>query len=447
MGSKLKNKRKILLITTNAKSFPEPDILLEDDYSFYYLEIKDLYSMSKEQLINKMINYINEYDIIILPGNLIWDFSEFNGKIVKGTIFQNYLFDLIKYVKPEELSPKVSADKIYGKILRLIVEDKIKNITEKPLFKIKNLEIYKSFPRVFAEIFLYNEEKIDNVINIAKKYIEDGADSIILGIMPSISYDYLKNIISSLNKIISVPIGLDGNIEILKNFKDEVDILMSFSIKSLYENIDWLYDKVSVLLINETNEEIKNNIREIKNRELKIILDPIAYPPLIPGFLDSLIRAKAISDLGYPIMMGVNNVSELIDADTTGVNALSTFLSIEAGASIILTGEASVKNRGSVFEVKKAIEMAKESITLKKPPKDGSINLLALKEKDWLSNKIKIYGDRDLINIIFDEKTIQISCKDDCPISKLNSLEKKDLMKLSILIFRFCSPWSMEWDC
>ncbi|MGC8572449.1 MAG: hypothetical protein ACP5L0_00360 [Caldisphaera sp.] len=443
----MKNKRKILLITTNVKSFPEPDILLEDDYSFYYLEIKDLYRMSKEQLINKIINYINKYDIIILPGNLIWDFSEFNGKIVKGTIFQNYLFDLIKYVKPEELSPKVSADKIYGKILRLIVEDKIKNITEKPLLKIKNLEIYKSYPRVFAEIFLYNEEKIDNVINIAKKYIEDGADSIILGIMPSISYDYLKNIISSLNKITSVPIGLDGNIEILKNFKDEVDILMSFSIKSLYENIDWLYDKVSVLLINETNEEIKNNIRELKNRELKIILDPIAYPPLIPGFLDSLIRAKAISDLGYPIMMGVNNVSELIDADTTGVNALSTFLSIEAGASIILTGEASVKNRGSVFEVKKAIEMAKESITLKKPPKDGSINLLALKEKDWLNNKIKIYGDRDLINIIFDEKTIQISCKDDCPISKLNSLEKKDLMKLSILIFRFCSPWSMEWDC
>ncbi|MGC9133842.1 MAG: hypothetical protein C0171_03580 [Caldisphaera sp.] len=443
----MKNKRKILLITTNVKSFPEPDILLEDDYSFYYLEIKDLYRMSKEQLINKIINYINKYDIIILPGNLIWDFSEFNGKIVKGTIFQNYLFDLIKYVKPEELSPKVSADKIYGKIFRLIVEDKIKNITEKPLLKIKNLEIYKSYPRVFAEIFLYNEEKIDNVINIAKKYIEDGADSIILGIMPSISYDYLKNIISSLNKITSVPIGLDGNIEILKNFKDEVDILMSFSIKSLYENIDWLYDKVSVLLINETNEEIKNNIRELKNRELKIILDPIAYPPLIPGFLDSLIRAKAISDLGYPIMMGVNNVSELIDADTTGVNALSTFLSIEAGASIILTGEASVKNRGSVFEVKKAIEMAKESITLKKPPKDGSINLLALKEKDWLNNKIKIYGDRDLINIIFDEKTIQISCIDDCPISKLNSLEKKDLMKLSILIFRFCSPWSMEWDC
>lgn len=447
MGAKLNNKRNILLITTNIKVFPEPDISLKDNYSFHYLEIKDLYYMGKEQIINRILNYINKFDIIILPGNIIWDFSEFNGKLVKGTMSPYYLFDLLKHIKPEELSPKVSADKIYGKIIKLIIEEKLKNRVENPLLKIKNLEIYNYHPMVFAEVFLYGKDGADNIVNIAKNYIEDGADAIILGVMSSISYDYLKKVIYLLSKTIPNPIGLDGNIEILKKFKDDIDILMSFSMKSIYENLDWLYDKVSVLLINEINEKIKNNIEKLKKEKLKIILDPIAYPALSPGFLDSLIRARALSNLGYPIMIGINNVTELIDADTTGINALSTFLSIEAGASIILTGEVSVKNRGSVFEIKRAIEMAKESIILKKPPKDTSINLLALKEKDWLNNNIKIYGNRDTINIIIDEKSIQISCKEDCPISSLQHLEKKDLIKLSILIYRYCSPWSMKWNC
>ncbi|AFZ70869.1 hypothetical protein Calag_1147 [Caldisphaera lagunensis DSM 15908] len=440
----MKNKKKVLLLTTNKKFIKIPSKKL---VSFDILEIKDLYNMNLDQIVNILSNIMDKYDNIILPGNIIWDFSDFNGKIIKGTEFYNYLFDLLNYVEIEKLSPKVSADKLFPEQIKKIVEKK-KKAYKKPIFKIRDLKIYKRYPiRLFTEIFLHKEERMNDLMKVIKSYIQDGADTIILGVFPSIQYEYLKDVIHNIRELSSIPIGLDANIDILKNFKNDVDILMSFTINNIYENIDWIFDRVSVLLINDINHDMIKKIRDLKRKGIKLILDPIAYPAIYPGFFNTLIRAKKLSNLGLPIMIGINNVTELMDADTTGTNAFATFLSIESGASIILTGEVSVKNRGSVFEVKNAINMAEESIILKKPPKDLSLNLLGLKEKKFLENDIKIYGNRDNIYIEISGKTKEISCKDNCPLSKLYDLDKEDLAKLSILIYRYCSPWSIIWNC
>ncbi len=440
----METKKKILLLTTNKNiKIPSQEL----NYSFDILEVQDLYYMSKDQIISILSNIMDKYDNIILPGNIIWNFNDLNGKIVKGTEFINYLFDMLKYVKIEQLSPEVSADKLFPNEIKKIVENKKKRY-KKPIFKIRNLKIYKRYPiRVFAEIFLNREEDEKNLMKKIKSYIQDGADTIIIGAFSSINYKYLKRILNNIREIYSIPIGLDASIDILKKFKDDVDILMSFNINNITDNINWIYDKATVLLVNDINNDIIKKIKDLKRKGMKLILDPIAYPAIYPGFLNSLIRSKKLSNLGLPIMIGINNVTELMDADTTGTNALATFLSIESGASIILTSEVSVKNQGAVFEIKKAVNMAEESIILKKPPKDLSLNLLGLKEKAFMENDIKIYGNRDNIYIEIYGKTKQISCKDNCPLSNLYDLDKKDLAKLSITIYRYCSPWSMNWNC
>jgi dihydropteroate synthase-like protein len=73
-------------------------------------------------------------------------------------------------------------------------------------------------------------------------------------------------------------------------------------------------------------------------------------------------------------------VTELLDADSIGVNALLAAMAYELGASVIFTSEHSDKTQGSVREMRTATEMM--VLTEGRPyPKDLGIDLLTIKEK------------------------------------------------------------------
>jgi dihydropteroate synthase-like protein len=95
------------------------------------------------------------------------------------------------------------------------------------------------------------------------------------------------------------------------------------------------------------------------------------------GLVTSL---KNFKDAGYPLFFGAGNVTELLDADSIGVNALLAGMANEVGASIIFTSEHSDKTSGSIREMRRATEMM--SLCADRPyPKDLGIDLLVLKEK------------------------------------------------------------------
>jgi dihydropteroate synthase-like protein len=107
-----------------------------------------------------------------------------------------------------------------------------------------------------------------------------------------------------------------------------------------------------------------------------IIADPLIQP-VGSGFTGSIRVGEAG---GYPLFFGAGNVSELLDADSIGVNALLAGVAYELGASIIFTSEHSDKTRGSVKEMRTATEMM--VLSEGRPyPKDLGIDLLVLKEK------------------------------------------------------------------
>jgi dihydropteroate synthase-like protein len=82
-----------------------------------------------------------------------------------------------------------------------------------------------------------------------------------------------------------------------------------------------------------------------------------------------------------PLFVGVSNVTELMDADSVGVNALLARLSSEVGASILLATEKSDKAKGTVSEEVAAAKMMFLAKKRGSVPKDLGIDLLILKDK------------------------------------------------------------------
>ena len=82
-----------------------------------------------------------------------------------------------------------------------------------------------------------------------------------------------------------------------------------------------------------------------------------------------------------PLFVGVSNVTELMDADSVGVNALLARLSQEVDASILLATEKSDKAKGTVAEEVAAAKMMFLAKKRGSVPKDLGIDLLILKDK------------------------------------------------------------------
>lgn len=116
----------------------------------------------------------------------------------------------------------------------------------------------------------------------------------------------------------------------------------------------------------------------------RVVLDPVLNPPVSPGALDGLMAARALAAEApgdVPVMLGINNFYELIDADSTGVIAALASLAVEAGVSLLLVGEESYKARGATLEARLAADMASLAARWRVPPKDLGITLLSAKQK------------------------------------------------------------------
>ncbi|GAB6148222.1 hypothetical protein JCM10135_07640 [Stetteria hydrogenophila] len=116
----------------------------------------------------------------------------------------------------------------------------------------------------------------------------------------------------------------------------------------------------------------------------RVVVDPVLNPPVHPGALEGLIAARVLSERlppSVPVMLGLNNFYELVDADSTGVVAALAALAVEAGVSLVLVGEESWKARGATLEARLAADMASLAARWRVPPKDLGLSLLTVKEK------------------------------------------------------------------
>jgi dihydropteroate synthase-like protein len=213
--------------------------------------------------------------------------------------------------------------------------------------------------------------------------------------------DSIEHIFQTIRDVTDLPISLDSldPDEINTALDLDVEMILSLDAGNI-EEITSNITEIAVVVLptnmkdgylprqpDERVHEMETNINLARKKGVKNIIADLVVEPLInPGLMDSLescrIFKKKYPDM--PILFGIGNVTELIDADSVGVNASISALASEVGANILHIPEYSDKAFGSVKEAVTASEMmwlAQMKGTL---PKDLGVDLLVLKEKQWI---------------------------------------------------------------
>ncbi len=196
---------------------------------------------------------------------------------------------------------------------------------------------------IFAEIVDAPDLDIAQIIEKARHFQSQGADVIDLGCLPGKSFAHMTDTVQAL-KAEGFRVSVDSMREddLLAAGKAGADYLLSLHEKSL-----WIASEVAStpILIPAKPGQMASLTRAIEHC-LKIgkpfIADPI-LDPIHFGLTDSIVRYHKLRKR-YPeiaIMMGVGNLTELTDADTTGINALLFGIISELNINAVLATSVS----------------------------------------------------------------------------------------------------------
>ncbi len=237
---------------------------------------------------------------------------------------------------------------------------------------------------VVAEV--YFRHGLDETLKRVQEALSEGADAVSIGawgLKGHLRDEYLETI-SKASK--HTPVFADpGDKDLMvQALEAGASVGISITRKDLSSIPHMLREEKAFVLIPSSPEEdlYKTGLEAAQHGYSRIILDPVLKPLIYPGALSGLEEAHRLSKLWRgPIMLGINNVYELLDADTTGSIPTLIALAAEAGASIILVTEESWKARGAIIEARIAADLVSLSLYYKSPPKDYPLRLLIAKMK------------------------------------------------------------------
>ena len=359
-------------------------------------------------------DYLETFDIILTPGLIRKDVTPIKDETgiptFKGPKDAADLPVVLEIMEKLELSPKIPADKLIEDELRKRAlefidnfqkdEENVNKLLKKPEnILVKNLPVGEDFPmRVLAEIANAPLLSEDEFLKRARYYRDNGADMIDIGMIAGESLeDKIPKMVQLLKENLNdVPISIDSlnPAEIKTAVESGVDLVLSLDHGNLYEVMPLIKDyKIPAVILptdfsrNWTPQTVEERINSLENLMMKIkgmdvIADLVLDPINSSSIVDSIIACRKFKSRNkIPLFLGVGNVTELLDTDSVGVNALLSGISMELGASVLFTVEESGKTRGSVHELSVSSKMMFLAKSRGSIPKDLGINLIVLKDK------------------------------------------------------------------
>jgi dihydropteroate synthase-like protein len=369
-------------------------------------EIKNLHSQN-------MID-LDALDMIIIPGLIRKDATyiteETGVPAYKGSTDAADLQIVLDMLDELELSPKTSADKLIEeeqrkKALEFIDNfEKDQKTREKLLKKPENilvgtLPIGEDFPmRVLAEIANAPLMTTDELIKRAEYFVKSGADMVDIGMVAgeNLSHKIPEMVRTLKARLGDVPVSIDtlNPEEIKVAVEAGVDMVLSLDHGNCAEVLPAMEEKgiPAVILptdyhrgwVPETVDERVSSLEELRQKcsGIEVIADLILDPVNSSSIVDSIVACRDYHKNNLdPIFFGVGNVTELIDTDSVGVNALLAGIAMELGASVLFTPEESGKTIRSVYELAVSSKMMFLAKNRGSVPKDLGINLLVFKDK------------------------------------------------------------------
>jgi dihydropteroate synthase len=205
---------------------------------------------------------------------------------------------------------------------------------------------------IFAEIVDATAMTIPEIIERSRRLRADGADVIDLGCLPDSPFPHLEDTIAALHGDgARVSVDSFNSEELSRATRAGADFLLSLSEKNI-EIVD--EGPAAPILVSAGAADMASLDRAIdimiaKGRPFYAdpILDPIHY-----GFAASVARYYDLRMRrpDIPILMGIGNLTELTDADTTGINALLMGLCSELNITAVLAVQVSPHCRTAIKE-------------------------------------------------------------------------------------------------
>jgi dihydropteroate synthase-like protein len=227
---------------------------------------------------------------------------------------------------------------------------------------------------------------LDEIIKIADYYHQNGADIIDLGCVNGREFPHLEEVIYSLKEKNYLSIDTFDQDEIIRASKTGIDYLLSINSHNL-EVLNYEVNYLPVIIPDPESGNLKSlykNIKKVKKKGIKnYIVDPI-LDPINFGFSESLFRYLSLAKdkkLKQEMMMGVGNLIELSDCDSTGLNFIAAALAVELNIEYLLITEASFKTRGAVKELDLALKIISHAEQENSLPNNLSNLLLNLKDR------------------------------------------------------------------
>ncbi len=236
---------------------------------------------------------------------------------------------------------------------------------------------------IFAEIVEAPQLSVEGIILRAQAYQMQGANVIDLGCLPNTPFPHLTESIQALKELgLKVSVDSLNPQDLLLAGQSGADYLLSLTEKTL-----WIADEVTAtpILIPTKPGNLRSLYRAIDAMQAKgkpfiadAILDPIPF-----GFTESIVRYHKLRKR-YPdikIMMGVGNLTELTDADTTGINAILFGMISELHINAVLATSVSPHAINAVAEADIARRVMYAAREDRRLPRDYSQGLTALHDR------------------------------------------------------------------
>ncbi len=272
-----------------------------------------------------------------------------------------------------------------------LIEDKVgisvvrgpKDLKDLPLFFGREpvLDGYGEYRiKILAEIVEAYQMPWDRILTMAEYYQANGADIIDLGCPSLGGFPGVGKVVTMLKER-GFTVSLDSFDPETILCADEAGIDLLLSINS--QNMDLaskLHCKVVVIPdFGEGLESLEKNAAELEQLGVPYIMDPI-LDPINFGFTKAIHRFYETRRRhpGAEMLMGLGNITELTDADSTGINSLMAGISTELNIGYVLTTEVISWTRGAVRELdlaRKLMYYAHKNSILPKSIDDGLITV------------------------------------------------------------------------
>ncbi|AXF10533.1 dihydropteroate synthase [Paraburkholderia graminis] len=235
----------------------------------------------------------------------------------------------------------------------------------------KPVDLSRYETEIFAEIVDAPRLDLDGIAARARDYAAQGADVIDIGCLPETPFPHLEDAVRRL-KAEGYRVSVDSmrTDELLRGGRAGADYLMSLNLDTL-----WIADEVPstpILVARDPGDpaSLDAAIELLTARGRAFLADPILDP--IPfGLATSIARYVRLRER-YPdvaIMMGIGNVTELTEADTSGINAVLLGMAAELRVRAVLTTSVSLHARRAVREAdvaRRVMHAAREAHMLPK---------------------------------------------------------------------------------